>query len=67
MENERESVTQTRVRLYRKALDQLREENELKEARAQSAKEPNAQSQKEPEGSGYDLAHRTADERSDKA
>lgn len=61
MENERESVTQTRVRLYRKALDQLREENELKEAEAQSAKEPNAQSEKEPEGPGSDLVQRRHD------
>ena len=52
MENERESVTQTRVRLYRKALDQLREENESKEKEAQSAKEPGAESEKEPHGPG---------------
>lgn len=54
MEDERESVTQTRVRLYRKALDQLREENESKEKEAQSAKKPDAESEKEPDGPGSD-------------
>jgi len=56
MENENESITQTRVRLYRKALDQLREDNESKEAQAGSAKEPGAESDKEPSRDGSDKA-----------
>lgn len=46
METERESITQKRVRLYREALAQLREENAAKEAEAQPA-EPEAESAKE--------------------
>lgn len=46
MENEPESVTDVRVRLYRKALDQLREENELAERKAEQTKEAEAQSAK---------------------
>ena len=67
MENERESITQTRVRLYREALAQQREENELKEAEAQSANEPDAESEKEPNGPGSDRGHTTANEGSDQA
>lgn len=59
METEPESVTQTRVRLYRKALEQQREENAAKEAEAQSGKEPG--------GPESDHAHSTADDGSDKA
>ena len=55
MENERESVTETRVRLYRKALEQLREENERKEAEARSGKKPEEpgtdHADKSPQGS----------------
>ena len=47
MENERESITQVRVGLYRKALDQLREENELAEREAERTKEAEAQSAKD--------------------
>jgi hypothetical protein len=75
MDNEPESITQTRVRLYREALAQLRAENELKEQDAELAKEPDvelaneaeAESAKEPEGPGSDRAHSTAREGSDKA
>ena len=66
MENERESITQTRVRLYR-AFAQQREENALKEAEAQSAKEPDAESEKEPDGPGSDRGHSTAHEGSEQA
>jgi len=59
MEPEPESITQTRVRLYRKALAQLREENAAKEAEAKSAKEP--------VGPESDPAHSTTHEGSDKA
>ena len=48
MENRPESVTDVRVRLYREALDQLREENELAEREAAATKEPEEQSAKEP-------------------
>jgi hypothetical protein len=67
METERESITQTRVRMYREALAQQREENAAKEAEAQSAKELEAQSEKEPDGPGSDHAHSTAGDGSDKA
>ena len=67
MENERESITQTRVRLYREALAQQREENALKEAEAQSAKEPDPESEKEPDGPGSDRGHSTAHEGSEQA
>jgi hypothetical protein len=59
METERESITQTRVRLYQKALEQQREEN--------AAKEAEAQSEKETAGPESDHAHSTADDGSDKA
>lgn len=49
METERESITQTRVRLYNKALAQQREENAAKEAEAQSAKELEAESEEKPD------------------
>jgi hypothetical protein len=48
MKNEPESVTDVRVRLYRKALAQLREENELAEREAERTKEAEEQSAKEP-------------------
>lgn len=67
MENERESITQTRVRLYNKALDQLREENAAKEAEAAAAKKKEAEAEREPEGRGSDRADTTAHEGSDKA
>lgn len=47
MENERESITQLRVGLYRKALAELREENELAEREAERTKEAEAQSAKD--------------------
>ncbi len=43
MENEPETITQTRVRLYREALAQLREENALKEAEAATSKKNEAE------------------------
>jgi hypothetical protein len=61
METERESITQTRVRLYREALAQQREENAAKEAEAQSAKELEAESQEKPDGPESDHADSTAD------
>ncbi|MEO8454088.1 MAG: hypothetical protein ABI454_02915, partial [Sphingomicrobium sp.] len=66
-EDERESITQTRVRLYNKALTQLREENERKEAEARSAKEPDAEAENGPDGSGSDRADTTTHKGSDKA
>ena len=65
MENEPESVTDTRVRLYRKALAQLREENEAKEREAQLTEEAEATRKERDEPAGS--AHTTADENSDKA
>jgi hypothetical protein len=67
MEDEPESITQTRVRMYREALAQQREENAAKEAEAQSANELNAQSEKEPGGPESDHAHSTPDDGNDKA
>jgi len=67
MENEHESITQTRVRLYNKALDQLREENAAKEAEAAAARKKDAEAEREPEGPGSDRADTTAQEGSDKA
>ena len=67
MENEPETVTQTRVRLYREALAQLREENALKEAEAAGTKKAEAESEKGPEEPGSDRAGATAHEGSDKA
>lgn len=64
MEKERESITQMRVGLYRKALNQLREDNELAEREAE-LKEAEARSGKEPDEPGSD--HATARENSDKA
>jgi len=48
VENEQESVTETRVRLYRKALAQQREINELAERETEQAKEAEADPAKEP-------------------
>jgi len=75
MENERESITQVRVGLYRKALDQLREENELaereaertKEAEARSAKDPDAETATKADKAGSDRDRQAAHGSSDKA
>ena len=67
METEPESITQTRVRLYRKALAQQREQNAAKEAEAQSAKKPEAETAKGQDEPGSDRAHSTAHEDSDRA
>jgi NADH/NAD ratio-sensing transcriptional regulator Rex len=66
MENERKSVTQTRVDLYRKALGQLREENEAKAKEAELTKEAEADSAKEQDERS-ERAQSTAHEDSDKA
>ena len=47
MENEPESITQLRVRMYNKALAELREENALAEREAERTKEAEAQSGKD--------------------
>jgi hypothetical protein len=67
MENEPESITQTRVRLYRKALDQQREENAAKEAEARSAKKPGSETAEGQDEPGSDRADSTAHEDSDRA
>ena len=75
MENERESITQVRVGLYRKALDQLRKENELaereaertKEAEDQSPKETDAETAKKADEARPDRDRPAAHGRSDKA
>jgi hypothetical protein len=66
MEAEPESVTQTRVRLYREALAQLREENEAKAKEAELTKEAEADSAKEQDERS-ERAQSTAHEDSDKA
>lgn len=60
METDRESITETRVRLYRKALAQQREENAAKEAEAQSAREQEAESEGKPDGPESDQANSAA-------
>ena len=67
METERESITQMRVRMYRKALAQKREENDLVEREAEQAKEAEAKTAKEPEEQGSDRAQAAAHESNDKA
>jgi hypothetical protein len=67
VENEQESVTETRVRLYRKALAQQREINELAERKAEQAKEAEAEIAKEPHEPSSDRDQTTAHEHSDKA
>lgn len=67
METERESITQMRVRMYREALAQQREENELAEREAEQAKQTEAEAAKEPDEPVSDSAHSTAHESSDKA
>jgi len=64
MENEREDITETRVRWYRKALEQLRKKNE---ADAAAAKKAEAESEKKPQGQRSDRADTTVHEGSDKA
>jgi hypothetical protein len=66
METERESITQMRVRMYREALAQQREENELAEREAEKAKEAEAETGKEPEAPGSGPAHAAAHESNDK-
>jgi len=66
MQTERESITQMRVRMYREALAQQREENELAEREAVQAKEAEAASAKEPEEPGSDRAQAAAHDNSDK-
>ena len=69
METERESITQMRVRMYREALAQQREENELAEREAEQAKESKeakAETAKEPEEPGSDRAQAAAHDNSDK-
>ena len=56
MENKQESVTDTRVRLYRKALSPLREENEAKEREAQLTEEAEA-TRKEQDETGRQRPH----------
>jgi hypothetical protein len=70
MEKEPESITQTRVRLYQKALAELRAENAenaAKERDSELAKKSEAEPAKEPDGPGSDRAHSTEHEGSDKA
>ena len=66
METEPESITQMRVRMYREALAQQREENELAEREAEQAKKAEAEAAKEPNGPQSDSAHAAAHESSDK-
>jgi hypothetical protein len=66
MEVEPESVTQTRVRLYREALAQLREENEAKAKEAELTKEAEADSAQGQDEQGSERAQSTAHEDSDK-
>jgi hypothetical protein len=67
MEAEPESVTQTRVRLYREALAQLREENEAKVKKAELTKEAEAESAKGRDEPGSERVQSTTREDSDKA
>jgi NADH/NAD ratio-sensing transcriptional regulator Rex len=67
MEAEPESVTQTRVSLYRKALAQLREENEAKAQEAELTKEAQTDSAKRQDEPGSERAQSTPREDNDKA
>jgi hypothetical protein len=74
MEKKHEDPTDVRVRLYRKALAQLKEVNERKEREAEQkerqakhAKEAEADTVKEPHEPSTDRDHTIAHEHSDKA
>ena len=67
METEGESITQMRVRMYREALAQQREENEAKAKEAELTNEAEADSAKGQDEPGSDHAQATAHEDGDKA